>query len=179
MDAVVRRILKRDPLGHMFFLASLSHWNAAFADRMTLQPGLPIDRVHLIDSSEVSVAALLRACDVHLANLYTNAFQHTLEAVAAGVPTVTLPGQLWRTRVPFGVLRHINAVATVATSAADYVRLAVRAAGDQPFRDAVVATLHSNGPKLFGDDTAVIEWTRFLHFALDQARRVRQETPVM
>ncbi|RHZ10032.1 hypothetical protein DYB26_008810 [Aphanomyces astaci] len=135
--------------------------------------------LHLIDSSEVPMAALLRACDVHLANLYTNAFQHTLEAVAAGGPTVTLPGQLWRTRVPFGVLRHINAVATVATSAADYVRLAVRAAGDQPFRDAVVATLHSNGPKLFGDDTAVIEWTRFLHFALDQARRVRQETPVM
>ncbi|RLO05548.1 hypothetical protein DYB28_005125 [Aphanomyces astaci] len=118
-----------------------------------------LDLVHALDQSKFDVF------------LFT--------AVAAGVPTVTLPGQLWRTRVPFGVLRHINTVATVATSAADYVRLAVRAAGDQPFRDAVVATLHSNGPKLFGDDTAVIEWTRFLHFALDQARRVRQETPVM
>ncbi|RHY34865.1 hypothetical protein DYB32_001836 [Aphanomyces invadans] len=178
MDSIVRRILKRDPIGHVFFLTppKNSKWKHAFTERIKLQPGLPAHRIHLIIDAldDISTFALLRACDVHLANLYTNKFYHTLEASAAGVPTITLPGELWRSRIPLGLLKHINVLDTVATTPAEYVQLAVRAASDRSFRHQVVGKLQKYAPKLYGDDEAVHEWARFLQFAVDKSRRKRK-----
>jgi protein O-GlcNAc transferase len=79
-------------------------------------------------------------CDVMLDTLHWSGGNTSLDAIAAGLPLVTLPGRFMR---GLGEL--------VAGDEDDYVRLAVRLATDRDWRGAIAARLRAGAQRIFDD----------------------------
>ncbi|KAF0689062.1 Aste57867_19443 [Aphanomyces stellatus] len=181
MDEVMTLIFDRDPNAHIFFLAhsSASELRDRFVDRLVREPGMAqhVKRVHyFLDVDEPRTFLLIQSCDVLLMGLYANKLQPALLALSVGTPYVTLPRDVWRTRIPYGFLKQMNVLDGVVASVVEYADVAVRLVVDKPFREDVVTRLRSNRDKIFQDADAVAEWTRFLHVAVDEATRRVDET---
>ncbi|CAK4705894.1 hypothetical protein LEN26_001570 [Aphanomyces euteiches] len=179
MDVAITRILRRDRLGHVFFLSytkGAQHWQRQFHDRLKLQKKLNVSRVHYIIDLEhdKDLGPLVQAADVVLTSLHANKYYASLLAIAAGVPFVTVPGDLWRTRIPFGFLQQLGIHECVANSTSEYAHIAVRLTQDQSFRAQVVQKIVDNRHRVFQDKQAVAEWTRFLRMAITEARKRRK-----
>ncbi len=97
-----------------------------------------------------------RVCDAMLDTLYWSGGNTSLDALACGLPIVTLPGALMRGRQTAGMLRVIGVTDLVAGDRGDYVRLATRLAGDAAWRGELRRRIEGARDKLF-DDRAPIE----------------------
>ncbi|MGE0415832.1 MAG: radical SAM protein [Acetobacteraceae bacterium] len=114
--------------------------------------------------------ALIRAADICLDTPRWSGGNTTLEAVAGGLPVVTWPGEMMRSRHSAAILRRAGAERCIVSSAADYVALAVRLADPQE-RAAVRATLRAGHVTLFDDRTPVRALEEFLESAVRAACR--------
>lgn len=81
--------------------------------------------------------ALNRRADVYLDSVGWSGGNTTLEAVAEGLPVVTLPGGLMRGRHSSAILIQAGVTDTIAADLDDYVGLAVRLGLDPVWRAAV------------------------------------------
>jgi predicted O-linked N-acetylglucosamine transferase (SPINDLY family) len=73
----------------------------------------------------------------------------SLDALAAGLPVVTLPGEFMRGRQSLGMLRLLGLDDLVARDGDDYVRIAVRLGRDAAWRGAVSARIAQRSAALF------------------------------
>jgi predicted O-linked N-acetylglucosamine transferase (SPINDLY family) len=90
------------------------------------------------------------------------------DAAAAGVPTLTVPGRLQRTRWAAAVNDRLGVAAELnAADAADYVRRAVRVATDRDLRADVVRRTVRAADALFEDAAAVRELQAYFLAAAD------------
>jgi predicted O-linked N-acetylglucosamine transferase (SPINDLY family) len=95
------------------------------------------DRVVFIDSLPYAdFLALIKCGDVMLDTLHFNGQNTNLEAFALGVPVITLPGRLQRERHTYGMYRAMGFMDLVASSATQYVELAMKVANDATYRRA-------------------------------------------
>lgn len=83
--------------------------------------------------------ARFRHADVFLDTFACNAHTTAIEALAAGIPVVTLPGETVVARVGASLLQAHGLAALVARSPADYVGIACRLAEDPVFKKAMKA----------------------------------------
>jgi predicted O-linked N-acetylglucosamine transferase (SPINDLY family) len=127
------------------FVARLS---AAFAaqgvapqGRVKLLPFFPHDDYKRINA----------LCDVMLDTLHWSGGNTSLDALAMGLPVVTLPGEFMRGRQTMGMLTLLGVEELIATSADDYLSIAKRLATDKPTRDDVSRRILANLPRLFDD----------------------------
>lgn len=90
-------------------------------------------------------------CDVMLDTLHWSGGNTSLDAIAAGLALVTLPGTLMRGRQSAAMLRRIGLEKLVATDRDDYVRIALRAGTDAPWRREIRAALAERAGELFDD----------------------------
>ncbi|MBL0142258.1 MAG: tetratricopeptide repeat protein [Betaproteobacteria bacterium] len=167
-DALIAEVLANDPQGVAVMFAAGPH---ALIDRFVrrLKPifaahGLATDR-HLVFLPYLSHAAYLgvnRECDVMLDTLHWSGGNASLDAIAMGLPVVTLPGGLMRGRQSLGMLRILGQEALVAGDAADYVRLATGIAMDHARREATSQALRENAGRLFGQGAPVEAMADFL-----------------
>lgn len=105
--------------------------------RPALQRRLAMDRVVFIDSLPYAdFLALIKCGDVMLDTLHFNGQNTNLEAFALGVPVITLPGRLQRERHTYGMYRAMGFMDLVASSATQYVELAMKVANDATYRRA-------------------------------------------
>ena len=79
----------------------------------------------------------------------------TLDALAAGLPIVTLPGEFMRGRVSYGMLRMIGVEETVARDVNDYIAIAIRLGREPDIRAEVRAKIEANREKLYNDEACV------------------------
>ncbi len=93
--------------------------------------------------------------DVFLDNLEWSGGMTTLDALACGLPIVTLPGKFMRGRHSYGFLTQLGITETIASSEADYVDIAVRLGVDAAWRQAVAGKIGERYGKLFGDKRSV------------------------
>ena len=100
-------------------------------------------------------AGLNAACDVYLDSLEWSGGNTTLEAVAAGLPIVTLPGRLMRGRHTMAVLAMMGIGETIARDKDDYVALAVRLGRDAAWRRDMTAKVVDRRARLYGDAAPV------------------------
>ncbi len=110
------------------------------------------ERVRVL--SRMARADFLRvnaACDAMLDTLHWSGGNTSLDAIAAGLPIVSLPGASMRARQSGGMLRLIGVDELVARDTDDYVRIAARLAADRPWRDAIAARVRADGARLFDD----------------------------
>ena len=73
--------------------------------------------------------ALLGLCDVFLDSFHWSGGVTTFDALALGVPVVTLPGTRMRGRQSYGMLKELRIEDTIACDVDDYVRIACALGG--------------------------------------------------
>ena len=98
---------------------------------------------------------LNRAADIYLDTPGWSGGHTTFEAIAAGLPVVTLPGPFMRGRHSYAMLKMIGVEDTVAKDVDDYIAIAVRLGADEGWRRAVRAKIEANRGKLYDDQACV------------------------
>ena len=96
------------------------------------------------------------ACDAMLDTLRWSGGNTTLDAIATGLPVVTLPGRFMRARQSAAMLGIAGVPDLVAQDRDDYVRIAAHLASDRGYREALSARLTDGAARVF-DDAAPVE----------------------
>jgi len=130
----------RDRLGRAFVERGLD-----FGDRVKILPRL----------SEADYLRVNQCCDVFLDSFRWSGGVTTLKAIACGLPVVTCPGALMRSRHSAGILQTIGMPETIADSPEAYIDLAVRLATDAPWREALRQVAADRHGRLY-DNTACV-----------------------
>ena len=137
MDALLAGVLEEDPEGVLvLFQAPARAVTAQLASR--LQRALAARGIaargqlkFLPRMGGAAFRRALAASDVVLDTVRWSGGNTSLDAIAAGTPVVTLPGRFMRGRQTAAMLRAMGLEALVASSPADYVRIALEAARDR------------------------------------------------
>jgi len=144
----------------LFFAGHTSETTEQFLQRFarTLKTrGLDVaDRVILLPiTSRDTYLRINMACDVMLDSLHWSGGNTSLDAIAAGLPVVTLPGRFMRGRQTCGMLMVAGVPELIAADARDYVARALRVVSDAAFRESVVERLRAGSESLFNDRSAI------------------------
>ncbi len=79
----------------------------------------------------------------------------SLEGISCGLPIVTLPGNLMRSRHTYAILKFAGIQATIAKNKKDYEHIAIRLGTDAAFHAACKTTVQNNIHRLYGDRQAI------------------------
>ena len=109
-------------------------------------------------------------CDVMLDTLHWSGGNTSLDAIASGLPLVTLPGTLMRGRQSAGMLAMLGIEELVARDAASYVETAVAIARDRARRDALSQRIKAARGALFDRDEPIRALEDFLERAIQESR---------
>ncbi len=90
-------------------------------------------------------------CDVMLDTLHWSGGNTSLDALAMGLPIVTLPGELMRGRQTMAMLTLLGVPELIAQSPDDYLAIAVKLATDKPYRAQISRQILANQARLFDD----------------------------
>ncbi|HEX2827168.1 MAG TPA: hypothetical protein VHP37_12530 [Burkholderiales bacterium] len=170
IDAVLVALLERDARAEIVLLESKAHAAelvrrrfartlGPLASRIRFLPALPMDRY----------VATLAAMDVALDPLYFGGCNSSCEALALGVPLVTLPGAHLYGRFTLGLYRELGIEDCVAASVEDYVERAHRLANDRDYRTAVSRELAERSGALFDRKDITLAYADFLEEAFARA----------
>lgn len=96
-------------------------------------------------------AALNHRADVYLDSVGWSGGNTTLEAVAEGLPVVTLPGRLMRGRHSSAILTQIGVTETIAADPDHYVAIATHLGTDRAWRAAVAARVRAGARRIHED----------------------------
>jgi predicted O-linked N-acetylglucosamine transferase (SPINDLY family) len=176
-DDLIARVISQDPKGTAVLFAS-NH------DAVTQALGARLGaafRRHKIDIHERAIflmpnlphpsyLRLNALCDVMLDTLHWSGGNTSLDALASGLPVVTLPGEFMRGRQSQAMLRTLGAPELVAKDADDYVSTALRLGQDPAQRRDIAERIAANRLALFERDEPI----RALEGLLERAWR---ETP--
>jgi CRISPR-associated protein Csy1 len=88
-------------------------------------------------------------CDAMVDTLHWSGGNTSLDALACGLPVVTLPGAYMRGRQSAAMLHLVGAPELVANDADDYVRIATRLVDDVPWRATIANAIRSGRDALF------------------------------
>ena len=94
-------------------------------------------------------------CDAMLDTLRWSGGNTSLDALAAGLPIVTLPGRFMRGRQSAGMLELAGLDDLVASDEDHYVRIAAELATDREFRDRQRQRTREGAARIFGDSAPV------------------------
>ncbi len=156
-DRLLVTVMINDPKGVLVMFAGqnegvtqrfTTRLSAAFADQ-----GLaPQGRVKLFPFVTHDDYKRINAlCDVMLDTLHWSGGNTSLDALAMGLPIVTLPGEFMRGRQTMGMLTLLGVEELIATSTDDYLAIALRLASDKIFRNDVSEKIRANVSRLFND----------------------------
>ncbi len=147
----------------------------AFMQRLAIafeRHGMPIrERTRVLP--RVSHEDYLRinlACDLMLDTLHWSGGNTTLDAIACGLPLVTLAGPHMRGRQSAAMLRMIGLPELVATDTTQYVRIAGDLAGDGEWRNTIRQTMRDRGAAIFEDPAPLAALQVFLETAAASQR---------
>lgn len=161
-DALFARVLAGDPRGRLVFFGYregpvTQHFRRRLFEALA-RAGIDAERrtVFLGFLSHEEYLRVNALCDVMLDTLHWSGGNTSLDAIAAGLPLVTLPGSLMRGRQSAAMLGAIGLEALVAKDPDDYARIALRLGMDASWRREIRAVLEQGSDSLF-DDTAPTE----------------------
>ena len=169
-DEVVAQIAKRVPNSQFVFLTTNEVVGSDLQRRMDgafASMWLDADRFcrFLPEMDLLDYWNLHRIGDVSLDTLGWSGGVTTFEALACGLPVVTLPGALMRSRHSYAILTQLGVTETIARDGEDYVAIAVRLGLEPQWRQSVVNRIVSNYPNLYSDT----RWVRTLEVFYRQA----------
>jgi predicted O-linked N-acetylglucosamine transferase (SPINDLY family) len=167
LDALVGGILRQDRRGVAVFVEDThpaagallrARWRETLPDvqdRIVLVPRLgPEDYFHLLAGAHVA-----------LDPLYFGGSNTSYDLFAAGVPVVTLPGELPRSRYTAALCHQVGADACVAATPAEYVERAVALGTDPGARAPLSARIRAGAGRIFESQGAVAQLEAFFERA--------------
>ncbi len=159
-DRLFARILAAVPDSELWFLARpATAITERFRDRVLAacrESGVDAERVVVHERvGQEAFLALNAAADVYLDGIGWSGCNTTFEAIAMGLPVVTLPGDLMRQRHSFAMLTMMGCTETVAASEDDYIEIAVRLGREPDWRDAVRARMGERCDRIYDDETPI------------------------
>jgi len=176
-DELLAKVLAADPRGRLvMFAAHYDAVNTTFATRFSAvleRHGLSLrDRVVFLPyMTHAEYLGVNRACDVMLDTLHWSGGNTSLDALACGLPVVTLPGRYMRGRQSAGMLRTIGVEEELVVGDADaYVRKAAELGKDADLRQALAERIRAGRPALFERDEPIRALEDFLERAVRDAR---------
>ena len=175
-DTLLAHVMARDANGRLvFFAAPYDSVNATFRARIaaTLKSrGLKVeDRVIFLPyMTHAEYLRVNAVCEVMLDTLHWSGGNTSLDALACGLPVVTLPGPLMRGRQSMAMLRLLGMDELVAADVSDYVAKAVKVGTDRELRAALSARIKAGLATLFDRDEPIRELESFLETAVREAR---------
>ena len=114
----------------------------------------------------------MQLCDVFLDSIGWSGCNSTLESLAYGLPIVTLPGPLMRSRHSAAILRMIGATETIAESVQGYVEIAAGLARDRDRRLSLGRAIAEGKHKTYKDVAPILALEDFLEQACQSASKV-------
>jgi len=101
-------------------------------------------------------------CDLMLDTLHWSGGNTSLDAIACGLPVVTLPGRYMRGRQSAGMLRLMKIDELVARDEDDYVRIATTLIDDADLRRSLAARIRDARTSIFDDFAPTAALAEFL-----------------
>jgi predicted O-linked N-acetylglucosamine transferase (SPINDLY family) len=147
-------------------------------ERSFAEQGLDFDRLAIIlpRLSEADYLRVNQCCDVFLDSFHWSGGVTTLKAIACGLPVVTCPGELMRSRHSAGILQTLGVTETIVTTPADYIDLAVRLAHDPVWRQQLRDRIMVRQDRLYDNSACVQDLEAF---AIGQIFPQKQQPLVM
>jgi predicted O-linked N-acetylglucosamine transferase (SPINDLY family) len=166
-DALLAAVLAADPAGRLVFIEDQDPpLTRDFRERLARSfASHGVEEGRAVFIGRMGHADFLRVnelADVMLDTLHWSGGNTSLDAIAMGLPVVTLPGAFMRGRQSAGMLRLAGVPELVAKDAADYVRLATRLGRDAGWREEVRQRLAAGATVLFDDPAPVEAFSRAL-----------------
>ena len=168
-DALLAHILERDPDGVIVLFAG-RHPNItnAFFSRLAqtlrargLEPqGRGIILPSMAHDDYLRVNML---CDVMLDTLHWSGGNTTLDALACGLPVVTLPGEFMRGRQSYGMLKCMELDELIAKDQDDYIEIAIKIGTDSAWRQQVVQRIIASSNSIFNMEKSLRQMESFYH----------------
>jgi predicted O-linked N-acetylglucosamine transferase (SPINDLY family) len=172
-DEVLRRIAAQVPEAQFIFLAlpkaaALTEQfrrrlSGAFA-RAGLDGSRHIVILPYLDSGQYQT--LNQSVDVFLDSIGWTGCNSTFEALACGLPVVTMPGALMRGRHSPAILQMLGVTDTLAADLDDYVAKAVQLGRKQRKRQAIRKKVTANLNRIFQDQECIRSLEAFLEEAV-------------
>ena len=153
-DALFLEVLARDADAVLVFFAGMtSGQRQAFVDRLAagmklrgLPPRQQIKVLPLL--SQRDFRQVMSVSDVMLDTLHWSGGSSSLDALASGLPIVTLPGRFMRGRQSAAMLRLVGVEELIARDAEEYVEIALRVARDPAYRESLSSRIGEGLPQL-------------------------------
>ena len=177
-DPLLRQILERDPAGQLVLIEwKYRDWTRLLRKRLTRSMPAVVDRIKWLRRLGTNdFLRLMGHADVMLDPICYGGGNTTLEAIAMGVPIVTWPGPFMRSRVTYACYRQMGLDDCVASSAQEYVDLAVRLGTDKQYRSQVATKILARNDVLYENHDAVGELEQFFVDAVSRSRVAGSET---
>ncbi|MBI3780115.1 MAG: glycosyltransferase, partial [candidate division NC10 bacterium] len=109
----------------------------------------------------ISYLNLFMISDVFLDTLWWSGCNTTLEAIACGLPVVTLPGAFMRGRHSYAFLKIMGVTETIANDEENYVAIAAKLGLDRDSRNRISAKMIEGRPRLYEDKSCVSSLEEF------------------
>src|SRR4051812_39036092 len=149
-DAALKGILERDAKAQILLLGAAPSWERQLRARFSRSLGENAARVRFTPpASHAEFLGHIAAADVIIDPFHFGGCNTSCEALALGVPVVTLPSFQLPGRFTLGLYREMGIESCIARSEQDFVDLAVRLATEPDHRRAVSAQILDRSQVLF------------------------------
>ncbi|PIQ27985.1 hypothetical protein COW36_03280 [bacterium (Candidatus Blackallbacteria) CG17_big_fil_post_rev_8_21_14_2_50_48_46] len=163
-DPVVKEILLRDPKGHLVLVATSTQEHLCQLLLKRFQRTIPevMERIWVLPEMPVEdYLGLLRVTDVVLDPLYYGGGTTTYQAMAYGIPIVTLPTERMVGRITAALYQKMQLMDTVAHDLEDYIQKAILYASQPELRKTIIEGTLARSI-LFEDREIVKEFSDFM-----------------
>ena len=166
-DALLARILERDPNGVIVLFAGRhpNITNAFFArlSQTLREHGMePQGRGIILPSmAHDDYLRVNLLCDVMLDTLHWSGGNTTLDALACGLPVITLPGEFMRGRQSYGMLKCMGLDELISKNQDDYIEKAIRVGKDNAWRQQVVQRIIAGSNSIFNMEKSLRQMESF------------------
>jgi predicted O-linked N-acetylglucosamine transferase (SPINDLY family) len=163
-DEAIAGILRGDPGGRVVLIEPLyKQLRERLTNRFRRTMPDVVERIHFVRRLEHhEFMNLLLVSDVLLDPFPYGGCVSSLEALAMGLPLVTLPTEFLRGRFTQAFCRRLGLETCIVQDVPQYIETAVRLATDTDLRAFVNSRIEDNRPRLFADDSAIGAWEALL-----------------
>jgi CRISPR-associated protein Csy1 len=162
-DALFARVLEAVPNARLVFYEGRDRALTAKFKARVSRAGIAADRiVMLAQRPHADFLAVNAACDVMLDTLRWSGGNTSLDAIASGLPIVTLPGRFMRGRQSAGMLQLMDMPGLVAKDEDDYVQKVKAIANDGAYRSELSRAVAERRERIFDDAAPVAALGEFL-----------------
>ena len=158
-DGMLQGILSKDKKGlAVFFQGERATWTDLLTERLKESLGDSIHRVRFVARQPYEeYLRLVALSDVILDTPHFNGGATTFDALALGVPIVTLPGAYMRGRQTYALYKRMGIMDCIVHTPQEYVDKAVRLAADASYREGIRRKICANNHLIFEDIAMIRE----------------------